>query len=98
MPEKVRAFEGLIPVVHKEISGRQDQAALLLLLDDDPFEDDPFEDEPPEEDPPEDEPPEEPFDDDPPEDEDPESDEDEEAADSLLAGTVEVPEERLSVR
>jgi hypothetical protein len=94
MPEKVRAFEGLIPVVHKGISGRQDQAALLLLLDDDPFED-----EPPEEDPPEDESPdEEPFDE-APEDEDPESDEDEEdAADSLLAGTVEVPEERLSVR
>ena len=94
MQEKVRAFEGLIPVVHKGISGRQDQAALLLLLDDDPFED-----EPPEEDPPEDESPdEEPFDE-APEDEDPESDEDEEdAADSLLAGTVEVPEERLSVR
>ena len=94
MPEKVRAFEGLIPVVHKGISGRQDQAALLLLFDDDPFED-----EPPEEDPPEDEPPdEEPFDE-APEDEDPESDEDEEdEADSLLAGTVEVPEERLSVR
>lgn len=96
MPEKVRAFEDLIPVVHKGISGRQDQAALVLLLDDDPFED-----EPPEEDPPEDEPPEEePFDDEAPEDEDPESDEDDddEEADSLLAGTVEVPEERLSVR
>lgn len=94
MPEKVRAFEGLIPVVHKGTSGRQDQAALLLLLDDDPFEDEPFEDEPPEDELPEEDPP----DEEPPEDEDPESDEDEEEADSLLAGTVEVPDERLSVR
>ena len=95
MPEKVRAFEGLIPVVHKGISGRQDQAALLLLLDDDPFEDEPPEDEPPADELPEEDPP----DEEPPEDEDPESDEDdEEEADSLLAGTVEVPEERLSVR
>ncbi|TCM47638.1 hypothetical protein EV648_10428 [Kribbella sp. VKM Ac-2568] len=95
MPEKVRAFEGLIPVVHKGNSGRRDQAALVLLLDDDPFEDEPPEDDPPEDDPLE----EEPFDEDAPEDEDPESDEDdEEEADSLLAGTVDVPEERLSVR
>jgi hypothetical protein len=90
MPEKVRAFEGPIPFVHKGISGRQDQAALDLLLDEDPFED-----EPPEEDPPEDEPPEEEAPDDDP---DSDEDDDEEEEDSLLAGTVEVPEERLSVR
>jgi hypothetical protein len=82
----------LDPRCPQGISGRQDQAALVLLLDDDPPDDAPPEDE--------DEPPEEePFDEDEPDDEDPESEEDdEEADDSLLAGTVEVPEERLSVR
>jgi hypothetical protein len=58
------------------------QAALLLLSDDDPFE---LEDDPFDE-----------SDDFDPEDED--SDDDDEEADSLLAGSVLVPEERLSLR
>jgi hypothetical protein len=71
---------------------RNDQAA-LLLLDDPPDEDDPPEDELPDEEPPDEEPPE----DEPPEEDD-ESEEEEEEAASLLAGTVLVPAERLSVR
>ena len=69
--------------------GSRDQAALVLLLDDDPLDEDPFEDELPEDEPDEEAPDDE---------EDPESEEDEEDDDSLFAVTVEAPEERLSVR
>jgi hypothetical protein len=91
MPEKVRAYERRSLVIHKGILVVQ--AALVLLLDDDP---DP--DEPDEPDDPDEEEDEDPFDES--DDFDPleEDSDDEEEDDSLLAGSVLVPEERLSLR
>jgi hypothetical protein len=90
MPEKVRVS----PAAQAPLSTgpREDQAAsvLLELPDDDPPDDEDEEDDPLDD--------EDPLDDDP-FDEDPESEDDEdEVEDSLLAGTVLVPVERLSFR
>jgi hypothetical protein len=92
MPEKVRAYERRSLVIHKGILVVQ--AALVLLLDDDPDPDEPDE---PDDDPDEEE-DEDPFDES--DDFDPleEDSDDEEEDDSLLAGSVLVPEERLSLR
>jgi hypothetical protein len=91
MPEKVRAFERRSLVVHKGIREEEGQAALDLLFDDDPEElDDPDDSE-------DDEEPFDESDDFDPEDEESDDDEEEDEA-SLLAGSVLVPEERLSLR
>jgi hypothetical protein len=96
MPEKVRAFERRSLVVHKGI--RKDQAALVLLPDEDP--DEPDEDDPDDDDPEEDEPDEDPLEESDfgEEDEDESDDEEVEEDDSLLAGTVLLFDARLSVR
>jgi hypothetical protein len=104
MPEKVRASPAAEPVVHRPgRSGPGDQAALLLLPDepDEPEPDEPEPEEPELEEPdPEDDDPEEPEDDESEDEDLPEDDSDfeDEAAASLLAGTVLVPVERLSLR
>jgi hypothetical protein len=100
MPEKVRVSPAGQAPLSTGPRGDRCQAALVLLElpDDDPPDDDPPEEDPPDELAEEDDPllPDDPFD-------DPESDEDEEPdslfePDSLLAGIVLVPVERLSFR
>lgn len=86
MPEKVRAFRPCRPVVHRP--NREGQAALDLLLDDPlPDEEDPDEEDPEDEEPAEEE----------PESDEDEEDEEAEAVDSLLAATVLLLVERLSL-
>jgi len=95
MPEKVRASRAAELVVHRRPEGQ----AALLLLPEEPEEPEPDEPELEEPDEPEDE---EPEDDESEEedlpDEDDSDDLEDEAAASLLAGTVLVPVERLSLR
>jgi len=92
MPEKVRVS----PATALQLSTGDGQAALVLVEDEPPDDDELPEEELPEEELPDDELPEDELPDD--EDEPESDDEEDDVEDSDLAGTLPLPEERLSVR